>query len=104
MRKLHDILLSDSTNNALNFLRSQATTGGDDLATNVLGGSGGTIQRQKDGSLELGLGALGLGLADVEGQTRPLAESEVDEVINAGDIVSDEVDTPETVGLLAYFP
>lgn len=66
LRELHDVLLSDSTNNALNLLRSQATAGGDDLAANVLCGGGGAIQRQKDGSLELGLGALGLGLADVE--------------------------------------
>jgi hypothetical protein len=44
----------------------------------------------------LSLGALDLSLGDVEGQAGPLAESEVDEVIELSKVLADEVDTPET--------
>lgn len=97
MRELHNVLLGDGANNALNLLGSKTAAGGDNLAANVLGSCGSTVQRKKDGSLQLSLSTLGLGLGDVEGQARPLAESEVDKVVDAGDGVSDEVDTPETM-------
>jgi hypothetical protein len=36
------------------------------LAANVFGDGGGAIERQKDGCLQLSLGALDLGLGDVD--------------------------------------
>jgi len=44
----------------------------------------------------LSLGALDFGFCDVIGEARPFAESEVDEIVETGDDVGDEVDTPET--------
>jgi len=66
------------------------------LATNVLSNSSGAIEGEKDGGLELGLGTLDFGFCDVVGEAGPFAESKVDEIIETGDNVSDEVDTPET--------
>lgn len=67
------------------------------MAANVLGNGRGAVKGQEDGRLELGLGALNLGLADAGGETRPLAEGEVDEVVDLLELVGDEVDTPETM-------
>jgi hypothetical protein len=36
------------------------------LATNVFGDGGGAVKRQEDGGLQLSLGALDLGLGDVD--------------------------------------
>ena len=94
--EVHDVLLGDLADGTLNVLSAQATASGDDLATNVLSDSGGAVERQKDGSLELGLGALNLGRGDAVAETRPLTESEVDQVIELGQILADKVDTPET--------
>lgn len=45
----------------------------------------------------MGLGALDLGGGDIEGETGPFAQSEVNKVIKTGDLVRDEVDSPKTV-------
>lgn len=66
------------------------------MSADILGNSRGAIQRQEDGSLELGLGALNLGLGDVDGETSPLTESKVNKVVNLGELVGHKVDTPET--------
>ena len=44
----------------------------------------------------MGFRALGFGFADVEAEARPFAEGKVDEVVDAGEGVGDEVDSPET--------
>jgi hypothetical protein len=49
----------------------------------------------------LGLGTFGLGFADVEGEAGPFTKGEVDEVVDGGDVIGDEVDTPETESKLA---
>lgn len=64
--ELHDVLGGDLGDDALDLLGCETAAGGDDLTTNVLGNSGGAVEGQEDGSLELGLGALDLGLGDVE--------------------------------------
>lgn len=69
--------------------------GGDDLAANILGDGGGAVEGEQDGCLELCLGALRLGLGHLERQARPLAQSEVDQVIDPGDGVGDHVDAPQ---------
>lgn len=94
--KVHDVLLGDGVDDALNLAGAGAAAGGDELAANVLGNGGGAVEGQEDGSLELGLGALRLGLADVGGETHPLADGEVDEIVDALLLVGDEVDTPKT--------
>ena len=38
------------------------------------------------------------------GETRPLAEGEVNEIVDSGKLVRDEVDTPETATWLADYP
>lgn len=48
----------------------------------------------------MGLGPLGFGAGDVVGEARPFAEGEVDEVIDLGFVLRDEVDAPEPSGLL----
>lgn len=99
--KVHDFLVGDGVNLALNLARGHAAAGGDQLAADVLGDGSGAVERQEDRSLELSLGALDLGLADVGAEAHPLLDGEVDEVIDAGGLVGDEVDTPETKWLLA---
>lgn len=95
--KLHNIVGGDSIDGALDLARAHAPAGRDDLAADILGQGGGAVQGQQNGCLELGLGTLGLGFGHGLGETRPLAQSKVDEVVDAVDLVSDEVYTPETV-------
>lgn len=95
--EVHDILLGDLANSTLDVLGTEAAAGGDDLATNVLGNGGGAVEREEDGSLQLGLGALDLGRGDAIAEAGPLTESEVDQVIERGQVLGDKVDTPETV-------
>lgn len=64
--KVHDVLCGDAADGGLNVFGAQAAASGDDLATNVFGDGGGAIERQEDGSLQLSLGALNLGLGDVD--------------------------------------
>lgn len=96
--KVHHVFRCHCVDGPLDLAGAHPSAGGDNLATNVLGQGGGAVKRQEDGSLELGLGALGLGFADGLGQAGPLTQGEVDEVVNLGKLVGDEVDTPETVG------
>lgn len=94
--KAHDVLGGDAVNGPLNLLWAQSPASGDDLASNVLRDSRGAVQGQQNRSLQLGLRTLNLGIADLEGETRPLTESEVDKVVNAGEVVRYQVDTPKT--------
>lgn len=59
--KVHDIALANGTDNTLNLFGCESSAGGDDLTSNVFGDGGGTVKRQEDAGLELGLGALDLG-------------------------------------------
>lgn len=95
--KVHNVLGCHCVDRTLNLAGGRPSAGGDDLATDVLGQGGGAIKRQEDGSLQLGLGTLGLGLADGLGQAGPFTQGEVDEVVNLGELVGGEVDTPETI-------
>lgn len=94
--EVNDVLLRDGINHALNLSRGHAAAGGDELATNVLSDGSGAVEGQKDGSLQLGLGALNLGRGDVGAQAHPFADGEVNEIVDAGNLVGGEVDTPET--------
>lgn len=94
--ELHDVLLGDLTDGTLNVLGREAAASGDDLATNVLSNGGGAVKREEHRGLELSLGTLNLGGVDVEAQTGPLTESEVNEVVETGQVVRNKVDTPET--------
>lgn len=102
--KVGDILVGDGIDLALDLAGAGAAASGDQLATDVLGNSGGAVQGQQDRGLQLGLGALDLGLADVGAETHPLADGEVDKVVQAGGVVSDEVDTPETIETVSLSP
>jgi len=95
--EVHDALVGDGVNPALDLGGGHAAAGGDDLATNVLGHGGGAVEGEEDGGLELGLGALNLGLGDVGAEAHPLADGEVDEVVDTVELVGDEVDAPETM-------
>lgn len=64
LRKPHNVLGGNGVDGALNLARTRAAAGGDNLAANVLGQGGGAIQRQQNGSLQLRLGTLGLGLGN----------------------------------------
>lgn len=94
--KLHDVLLGDLADGALNVFGSETAASGDDLATNVLSNSGGAVEREEDRGLELSLGPLNLSAADVEAQAAPFAQSKVDQVIKTGEVLGNKVDTPET--------
>lgn len=94
--KVHDVLLGNGVDSALNLTRAHAATGGDELAANILGNGGGAIEGEEDRSLELSLGTLDLGTADVGAKTHPLLNGEVDEVVDTGGLVGDKIDTPKT--------
>lgn len=95
--KVHDVLLGNGIDLALNLAGSHAAASGDELSANILSNGSGTIQRKKNGGLELGLGTLNLGTADVSAETHPFSDGEVHKVINTLGLVADEVDTPETI-------
>ena len=95
--EIHNVLGGNGINDALDLTGAHAATGGDDLATNVLSDGGGAVKGEEDGSLELGLRALNLSVGNVGAETGPLAEGEVDKVVDAVELVRDKVDTPETV-------
>lgn len=97
LRELHDVLSRYCVDGTLDLARAHSSAGGNNLATNILGQGGGTIQRQQDRSLKLSLGTLGLCLADGLGKTGPLAQGEVNEVVDTGCLVGDEIDAPETI-------
>lgn len=96
MSKSLDVLLRDSVNGALNLLDGLAAARGDDLATNVGGGALGGGDGEEELGLELGLGALDLGLGHGDSESVPFLEGKVDGVVEVGDVVRDNVDTPET--------
>ncbi len=48
----------------------------------------------------MGLGPLGFGAGNIVGEAGPFAEGEVDEVVDLGFVLRDEVDAPEASGLL----
>lgn len=87
LRKVLHITGRDGADDALDLLGAQAAAGGDDLATDVLGHGGGAVEAEEQRGLELGLGALDFGVVDGEGEAGPFAEGEVDEIVNAGDVV-----------------
>ena len=95
--KVHDILLGNSINLSLNLVRGHAAASGNKLSANVLSNGCGAVEGQEDGGLELSLGTLGLGGADVGAEAHPLTDSEVDEVVNSVRLVGNKVDTPKTV-------
>lgn len=64
--EVHDVLGGDAADGSLNVFGAQAAASGDDLTANVFGDGGGAIERQKDGGLQLSLGAFDLGLGDVD--------------------------------------
>ena len=94
--KVHDVLLGDGIDNALDLAGRHAATGGNDLAANVLGDGGGAVQGQEDGRLELGLGALNLGLGHIARQARPLTQRKVHQIVDTPELIGHEVDAPET--------
>lgn len=81
-----DVLFGDGVNGTPDFFWRSATAGGDDLATNVFGDSGSSVKRKKKGGLELGFGAFNLCRSDRDGKTVPLLQSEMDKVIEVGDV------------------
>lgn len=93
----HHVAGGNGIDCSLNLAWAQSAASGDDLSADVLGQGGGAIQRQQDRCLQLGLGTLNLGLGDGLGKAGPLAQGEVDEVVDTGELVGDEVNTPETV-------
>lgn len=96
LRKAHDVLFCDSSNDTLNLLWTHAATGCDDLSSDILCHSGGTIKGKEDRCLQLGLGSLNLSLADVVRKSGPFTESKVDKVVDSGQLVGNQVDAPES--------
>lgn len=93
-REIHHILLGNTSNDPLNLSRVHSSPRRHDLAANILGHGGGAVERQQNGGFELRFGALGFRFGHIEGEARPFAQGEVDEVVDAGDVVGDEVDAP----------
>lgn len=93
-RPSHYVLLADASYDSLHLFRVHTAAGGDDLTTNVLSNSGGTVKGEEDGRFELSLCALGFGFRDVVGKAGPFAESKVNEIVDLGLVLCDEVDTP----------
>lgn len=92
--KVHDISIGDGINLALDLARRHSHASSDELTANVLSDSGGAVERQENGSLELSLGALDLSLANISAETHPLPNGEVNEVVESSILVGAQVDTP----------
>jgi hypothetical protein len=92
--KLHNVLLSNTVDGALDLAGVHATTSGDDLSADVLSNGGGAVKGEKYRRLELSLGTLYLGLRDTLRKAGPLPEGEVDEIVEACCLIGDEVDAP----------
>ena len=48
LRKAHNVLLCDSSNDTLNLLWSHTAAGCDDLSSDIFCHSGGTVEREKN--------------------------------------------------------
>ena len=95
--KVHYVLLSDGSNHSLNLLWSHSSSSSDDLSSNILCNCGSSIQRQKNRCLQLCLCSLDFGRCDGVWETGPLAEGKVYKIVEAGEVVRDEVDAPKTI-------
>ena len=91
-----NISCCDLADQLLNLLRGSTLASGDQLTSNILSDSGGAVQAQEKGGLELLLSTLHLSLRDRCGQTSPFLLSKVDQVILRILVLSDIVDTEET--------
>lgn len=96
LRKLDNILRRDVAQYPLNLLGVHPPASGDNLASNILSNGSSAVKAQEQRSLELGLRTLDLGVRDGLRDAGPLTEREVDEIVDLGELVGDEVDTPET--------
>lgn len=94
--KVHNVLLGNPSDSLFDVLRCKTTTSGDDLAANVLSNGRSAVKREEDRSLQLSLGTLNLCRADVEAEAGPFPKGEVNQVVKVGQVLADEVDTPET--------
>lgn len=65
VRKVHNVLLSNGVNDTLNLARVHPAAGSDELTADIFGDGRCAVQRQEDRCLQLGLGTLNLGFADI---------------------------------------
>lgn len=91
-----DVVLGDGLELGLDLSGGDSSAQGGELSSNVLGNVGGAVQRQKETGLELGLGSLNLQVGHRGGQSVPLLESKVDEIVNLSGVLGGQVDTPQT--------
>ena len=101
-RKVHDVLLGNGADDLFDFFGAHAASGRDDLPADVFGHGRGAVQGEQEGGLELCLCPLGFRLGDVVGQSRPFSHREMDEVIDLGLVLRNEVDAPKTTNVLAF--
>lgn len=66
------------------------------MSSNVIGNGKGTVEGEEETSLGLRLGSLDLGKGRGDGHSGPLFEGKVDQVVDIGQVLGDQVDTPET--------
>ena len=90
-----DIFYGDCVNSVLNLLGSVATPSSNELATNIFGNCGETVETEEQASFELALCALHLCYGRPGAHASPFLESEVYEVIDVTEILRDKVNTPE---------
>ncbi len=91
-----DVGNADRVNSRLDLLRSVSLAGGDELSSDVLGNSSGTVKAEQQAGLELSLGTLHLPLGGSCAHSLPLTQGEVDQVIELQEVLGNHVDTPET--------
>ena len=91
-----DLVYSNSIDSSLDLLRSEPPSARDELTTNILSNGGGSIETQKETSLELALSPLDFDGSRSNAHTRPLPESKVQEVVQVHQVLRYEVDTPQT--------
>lgn len=91
-----DVVLGDGLELGLDLSGGDSSAKSGELSSNVLGNVGGAVQRQKETSLELGLGSLNLQVGHGGGQSVPLLKGEVDEIVNLGGVLGGQVDSPQT--------
>src|SRR5258708_22927880 len=97
LRNTFDVLSCDAINLVLDLLRCIPPSARNELPSNIFRNSRRTVQAQQQASLELTLGALDLSRGRSSAHSSPFSECEVNKIANVHEVLSNEVDTPQTV-------
>ena len=89
-----DVSGGDGINSTLDLEGREPLASGDQLPSNILSDSSGTIKAQKQARLELALGTGNFVIDGSHGHACPLLECKVEEIIDVHQVLGHQVNTP----------